>query len=125
MFHSKMSGHYYMLWLRLLSGVFIFMLAFGVAYIWNEFCIVPTKASFASKFSNLRIDMTRTEIIDILGQPAGDFTTSSEWHSGPMSVRYEQYDAWIDDDGIIAILFHANDRALDIQFFPIIFYRKF
>ena len=59
-------------------------------------------------FKQVKVGMTRAEVVAILGRPPGDYTTR-EWSDYINSHRDINYERWICDEGFLCVRFGENN----------------
>jgi hypothetical protein len=64
---------------------------------------------------SIKKGMSRTEIESKLGGPPGDYRTKKENIPLPLGSKFDMYEAWDFDEGLLFVRFNGDDRATSVH----------
>jgi hypothetical protein len=72
-----------------------------------------------STYEHIKIGLSERQVMEILGRPAGDYTTTGSWAAvaggrSPLPAEVEKQ--WVSDEGYIRIIFGPDGRVADKRF---------
>lgn len=72
-----------------------------------------------SRFTQVRVGMTREQVEAVLGVPPGDYTSDPSPDPADNPWAYSRLTVWACDDGVLYVGFDDNDVVVDAIAFPL------
>jgi hypothetical protein len=76
--------------------------------------VILKKYSVRGRMEQIRNGMGRSEVVQLIGRPPGDYTTR-EYFPSPGGMRYFGSETWIFDEGEMIIWFDQNGSVTNLE----------